>query len=73
MIRPPSPHLTSRALTCGGHRELYIHRIGRSGRWGRKGVAISFVTKEDLPILMDLQTYYACEITEMPMNVTDLL
>lgn len=27
------------------NRENYIHRIGRSGRFGRKGVAINFVTE----------------------------
>jgi ATP-dependent RNA helicase len=30
-------------------RELYIHRIGRSGRFGRKGVAINFAADEDIP------------------------
>lgn len=36
-------------------RELYIHRIGRSGRFGRKGVAINFVTNEDVRILRDIE------------------
>jgi translation initiation factor 4A len=27
--------------------ENYLHRIGRSGRFGRKGVAINFVTRDD--------------------------
>jgi ATP-dependent RNA helicase len=36
-------------------RELYIHRIGRSGRFGRKGVAINFVTTEDVRILRDIE------------------
>jgi ATP-dependent RNA helicase len=36
------------------NRELYIHRIGRSGRFGRKGVAINFVRNEDLKILRDI-------------------
>ena len=36
------------------NRELYIHRIGRSGRFGRKGVAINFVKNEDLRILKDI-------------------
>ena len=31
--------------------ENYLHRIGRSGRFGRKGVAINFVTKEDERVL----------------------
>lgn len=28
--------------------ENYLHRIGRSGRFGRKGVAINFVTNSDV-------------------------
>jgi ATP-dependent RNA helicase len=55
------------------NRELYIHRIGRSGRFGRKGVAINFVTKEDVKILRDIEQYYSTQIDEMPMNVTDLI
>ncbi|KAL3901695.1 MAG: hypothetical protein SGCHY_000423 [Lobulomycetales sp.] len=55
------------------NRELYIHRIGRSGRFGRKGVAINFVRNDDLKILRDIEQYYSTQIDEMPMNVTDLI
>jgi ATP-dependent RNA helicase len=55
------------------NRELYIHRIGRSGRFGRKGVAINFVTTEDVRILRDIEQYYSTQIDEMPMNVGDLI
>jgi ATP-dependent RNA helicase len=55
------------------NRELYIHRIGRSGRYGRKGVAINFVTEEDIGILRDIEQYYATQIDEMPMNVSELI
>ncbi|KAJ3415991.1 RNA helicase [Chytridiales sp. JEL 0842] len=55
------------------HRENYIHRIGRSGRFGRKGVAINFVKNEDVKILRDIEQYYSTQIDEMPMNVTDLI
>ncbi len=54
-------------------RELYIHRIGRSGRYGRKGVAINFVTNEEVRILRDIEQYYSTQIDEMPMNVTELI
>ena len=54
-------------------RETYIHRIGRSGRFGRKGVAINFVTNEDMRILRDIEQYYSTEINEMPMNVNEFL
>ncbi|XP_021751075.1 eukaryotic initiation factor 4A-3 [Chenopodium quinoa] len=55
------------------NRELYIHRIGRSGRFGRKGVAINFVKKDDIKILRDIEQYYSTQIDEMPMNVADLI
>ena len=55
------------------NRELYIHRIGRSGRFGRKGVAINFVKNEDVRILRDIEQYYSTQIDEMPMNVADLI
>ena len=50
------------------NRELYIHRIGRSGRFGRKGVAINFVKADDVKILRDIEQYYSTQIDEMPMN-----
>lgn len=55
------------------NRELYIHRIGRSGRYGRKGVAINFVKADDIRILRDIEQYYSTQIDEMPMNVADLI
>jgi len=55
------------------NRELYIHRIGRSGRFGRKGVGINFVKNDDLRILRDIEQYYSTQIDEMPMNVADLI
>jgi len=55
------------------NRELYIHRIGRSGRFGKKGVAINFVKEEDVSVLRDIEQFYACQIDEMPMNLTEYL
>jgi len=55
------------------NRENYIHRIGRSGRFGRKGVAINFVTDEDKRTLDDIEQFYNTTIGEMPMNVADLI
>jgi len=49
----------------------YLHRIGRSGRWGRKGVAINFVTKHDGAKLKHFEEYYNTIITEMPSNWTE--
>jgi len=55
------------------NRENYIHRIGRGGRFGRKGVAINFVTTDDIRTLQDIEQFYNTTIEEMPMNVADLL
>ena len=55
------------------NRELYIHRIGRSGRFGRKGVAINMVRDEDVGILTDIERFYSIRIEEMPMDVGDLI
>ncbi|CAE6454940.1 unnamed protein product [Rhizoctonia solani] len=55
------------------NRENYIHRIGRSGRFGRKGVAINFVTIDDVRILRDIEQYYSTQIDEMPVNAAELI
>ncbi|CAM9560268.1 unnamed protein product [Ectocarpus sp. 6 AP-2014] len=55
------------------NRENYIHRIGRSGRFGRKGVAINFVTQGDVRYLRDIEEFYTTQVEEMPMNVADLI
>lgn len=55
------------------NRENYLHRIGRSGRFGRKGVSINFVTSEDVRALRELEAFYNTQIEEMPMNVADLI
>eukprot|EP00921_Rhytidocystis_pertsovi_P017750 GHVQ01027880.1.p1 GENE.GHVQ01027880.1~~GHVQ01027880.1.p1 ORF type:complete len:397 (-),score=32.33 GHVQ01027880.1:129-1319(-) len=55
------------------NRELYIHRIGRSGRFGRKGVAINLVKNDDIRILRDIEQYYSTQIDEMPLNVAELI
>ena len=44
----------------------YIHRIGRSGRYGRKGVAINFVTHNDIEQLRSIEKYYNTDIPELP-------
>ena len=48
----------------------YLHRIGRSGRWGRKGIAINFVTKHDGSKLTLFEQHYNTVIQEMPQNWT---
>jgi len=53
--------------------ENYLHRIGRSGRFGRKGVAINFVTKEDGRLLREIEQFYNTTIDEMPADIADRL
>ena len=55
------------------NRENYIHRIGRGGRFGRKGVAINFVTADDVRMLREIEQFYSTQVEEMPMNVADLI
>ena len=53
--------------------ENYLHRIGRGGRFGRKGLAINFVTQRDLHYLREIERYYSTTVEELPVNVQDLL
>ena len=55
------------------NKETYIHRIGRSGRYGRKGTAINFVTSEDIEYMREIQKFYNTKIDEMPQNLAEYL
>ena len=46
----------------------YLHRIGRSGRWGRKGMAINFVTRHDTDTMKKIEGYYGIQMQELPAN-----
>ena len=46
----------------------YLHRIGRSGRWGRKGTAINFVTRRDIHYMKEIEYHYKSNIEEFPLN-----
>jgi translation initiation factor 4A len=50
----------------------YLHRIGRSGRWGRKGVGINLITRRDVAKMKEIEEFYACEIKEMPAALDKL-
>lgn len=54
-------------------KESYIHRIGRSGRFGRKGLAINFLGRLDVPILREIEVYYSTSIEEMPFDIAEYL
>lgn len=52
---------------------FFFPRIGRGGRFGRKGVAINFITEDDKRSLRDIEQFYNTQIEEMPLNVADLI
>jgi len=54
------------------NRELYIHRIGRSGRFGRKGAAINLITSQDSRYLKDIESFYHTQVEEMPADISNL-
>jgi|LauGreSuBDMM15SN_2_FD.fasta_scaffold00673_8 translation initiation factor 4A len=47
----------------------YLHRIGRSGRWGRKGVGINFITRRDIIKMKEIEGHYSCQVVEMPNDL----
>jgi translation initiation factor 4A len=53
-------------------RENYIHRIGRSGRFARKGVAINLLTPDEMTMKADIERCYSTSILELPSDLTAL-
>lgn len=51
-------------------KETYIHRIGRAGRFGRKGTAINFILPRDARSLKEIQDHYNTQIDELPRDLT---
>lgn len=51
----------------------YLHRIGRSGRWGRKGTGINFVTRRDIGKMKEIERHYNTEIRELPIDKLEFL
>lgn len=52
-------------------QHTYLHRIGRSGRWGRKGMAINFVTRRDIHSIKKIESFYSISMEELPNNFTE--
>ena len=46
----------------------YIHRIGRSGRFGRKGLGINLITRRDIRKMKEIEEYYETQIEELPSS-----
>jgi translation initiation factor 4A len=55
------------------NQENYIHRIGRSGRFGRKGVAINLIGPNEMMMASDIEKHYSITITPLPDNISKLL
>jgi len=53
--------------------ENYLHRIGRSGRFGRKGFGLNFVTEQDFPRLREIEKYYETQIEPLPSNFKEFM
>ncbi len=52
--------------------EVYLHRIGRAGRFGRKGSAINLVARSEYDRLRELEQFYETKISSLPENVSQL-
>jgi translation initiation factor 4A len=55
------------------NRENYIHRIGRSGRYGKKGVAINLVSNNESKMKQEIETYYSTKMDELPMDLSSII
>jgi translation initiation factor 4A len=53
-------------------KENYIHRIGRAGRFGKKGTAINFVLPKDAQFIKEIQDHFNTQIDEMPTDLDEL-
>mmetsp|Transcript_5577 Transcript_5577/g.17790 ORF Transcript_5577/g.17790 Transcript_5577/m.17790 type:complete len:116 (-) Transcript_5577:690-1037(-) len=54
-------------------KEIYIHRIGRSGRFGKKGIAVNLLVKNEVFVLREIESYYNTTIEEMPLDINEYL
>jgi len=53
--------------------QSYLHRIGRSGRYGRKGVAINFVSNQEIERIYNIERYYSIKIEDLPKSIKNYL
>lgn len=55
------------------NRENYIHRIGRSGRYGRKGVAINLISPNEAKIRTEIETHYSTKMIDLPDDLSGIV
>lgn len=53
-------------------KENYIHRIGRSGRYGRRGIAINLIIPTEVSYMTEIQSFYQTQIQELPKDLSEL-
>ena len=53
-------------------KESYIHRIGRSGRYGRRGVSINLVSYHELTQMTKIQEFYNTQIIDLPSDLSQI-
>jgi len=53
-------------------KENYIHRIGRSGRFGRKGVAINLIGPDEVTMIKEIESHYATKIIDLPEDLSKI-
>ncbi len=52
------------------NRENYVHRIGRAGRYGRKGTTINLLLQEENPLMEDICNYYNMSVDTLPEDLS---
>jgi superfamily II DNA/RNA helicase len=50
-------------------RENYVHRIGRSGRYGKKGVAVNLIYGDEMNAMKEIERHYSTTINELPEDL----
>ena len=55
-----------------GKKENYIHRIGRSGRFGRRGIAINLISVHEANYLLEIQEFYHTHIAQLPNDLAEI-
>lgn len=53
-------------------KEEYIHRVGRTGRYGRRGIAINLITKIEAKHLMEIEQHYSTQISKLPEDLSEV-
>ena len=53
-------------------KENYIHRVGRSGRFGRRGIAINLISKLEAKIMIDIEQHYSTQISKLPDDLSEI-